>query len=123
MRHTFILVMAIAFLSCRMTESSINTASRLKESVLGSWTNDTSGTIKMEISKADMYYPWMPAKFPYKIVGDTMELTRVDGTYIGPINWSAKAIMKNDTILIFEQWGVEKYWRVEPNKQRTTSDL
>jgi hypothetical protein len=116
MGHIFTLVMAFAFLSCRMTENSISTPNRLKEFVLGTWTDDTSGTIKMEIRKADIYYPWMPAKFPYKIVGDTIELTRVDGTYIGPINWSAKAILKNDTLLIFEQWGVEKYWRVKPNK-------
>ena len=107
-----------AFLSCGLPENSAN-LNRLKKSVLGSWTNDTSGKVLMEIRQSDIYYPWMAAKFPYKIVGDTIELTRVDGTYIGPINWSAKAILKNDTLFIIDQRGIEKYWRVTPDKQRT----
>jgi hypothetical protein len=123
MRRIFGLIISIAFLSCGLGESATSKPGFIKDSLLGSWTNDTSGTIKMEIREADIYYPWMPAKFPYKIVGDTIELTRVDGTYIGPINWSAKAVLKNDTLLIFERHGVEKYWRVKSNKQRTTSDL
>lgn len=121
MRQTLILVIIFGFLSCGLAESSTDEANHLKESVLGSWTNDTSGTIDVEIRDADIYYPWMPAKFPYKIVGDTIELTRVDGTTIGPISWSAKAILQNDTLLVFERQGVKKYWRVKPNKERTTS--
>lgn len=123
MRCSLILIIAIAFLSCGIGESSTSKPGRIRDSLMGSWTNDTSGTIEMQIRKADIYYPWMPASFPYKIIGDTIELTRVDGTTIGPISWSAKAILQNDTLLIFEREGVEKYWRVEPNKQRTTSAL
>jgi len=123
MRYTLSLFIAFGFLSCGLAESSTNKANHLKESVLGSWTNDTSGTIDMEIRGADIYYPWMPAKFPYRIVGDTIELTRVDGTTIGPISWSAKATLQNDTLLVFERQSVKKYWRVKQNKERTTSDL
>lgn len=107
MKYIFILVMTVVILSCGVRAS-------LKDSLLGSWTDDSIGTIKMEIRKTNIYYPWMPAEFPYKIVGDTIELTRVDGTFFGPINWSAKAILRNDTLLIYDRGGVEKYWRVKP---------
>lgn len=107
-------MVGVSFLSCRMAEGSTNTARRVKESILGAWTNDTSGTVKMQIRRTYIYYPWMPAKFPYKIVGDTIVLTRVDGTYIGPTSWHAKAILKDDTLFIFEKDEVEKYWRVKP---------
>lgn len=123
MRLFFCLVISIAFLSCGLGGSATRKPGLMKDSLLGSWTNDTSGNIKMEIREANIYYPWMPAKFPYKIVGDTIELTRVDGTYIGPINWSAKAVLTDDTIFIFEKEGVERYWRVKQVKKRTTSDF
>jgi hypothetical protein len=45
----------------------------------------------MEIRRTDIYYPFMADSFPCKVVGDTIELTRVDGTLIRPIAWSAKA--------------------------------
>ena len=123
MKYIFTLLIAFAFVSCGLGEDSTSNMDHMKDSVLGSWTNDTSGTIDMEIREADIYYPWMPAKFPYKIVGDSIELPRVDGTTIGPISWSAKAILKSDTLLVFERQGVEKYWRVKSSKHRTTSVL
>ena len=66
----------------------------------------------MEIRRTDNYYPFMPGSFPYKIIGDTIELTRVDGALIGPVTWSAKATFENDSLFLHEQEKLVKYWRV-----------
>ena len=99
-------------ISCRLGDSSLSKVDQKRDSLLGLWTNDTSGTVTMEIRRTDNYYPFMPGSFPYKIIGDTIELTRVDGALIGPVTWSAKATFENDSLFLHEQEKLVKYWRV-----------